>query len=882
MVIGHFSSDHRQLFNHNYFTMRTITKLLVVVLFCLSTTFSNAQVRDTADVQYDRSGNISFVRVKAQSNQKMENAKALLALLLAGEHDDFKPVKEINDKFGMSHLKFQQYYKGIKVENSEYWVHGKNGKITKFNGHFRTIDIGSVQPQITEDAALSNALGFIDAEIYKWEDEGMQSFLREHSGDPTSSYYPEGELVITKNEMKEGKEEEMILAWKFLISSMVPNDEQVIFVDAGSGDIVRAYSLTCEIRLETGRNIEEVNTPSLAETMYSGNLSITSDSFAGGFRLREERDGVDIITLNLNNSDNIGTAADFSNTGTNWTSGNWAGINQDQQALDVHWGAEMVADYWQTVHQRNSIDDSGIRILSYVHYTPNFDGSPINNAFWQGGINARYMLYGDGDSGQPNPLTSLDICAHEFGHGINEFTANLTPGWHETGALNEGFSDIWAACIEDWATSNKATWIMGEEVFSGGFNGLRNLQNPKSTNTAEGQHPDTYQGDYWHAQEEPHFNSTVLSHWFYLLSQGGSGTNDNNDSYTVDGIGLEKAALIAYRMELIYLTSSSEYADARIAAINAAEDIYCENSPEVRAVTDAWYAVGVGGAFSGGIMNISGEDIVCSNTSFSLSNIPSGTNISWSVSPSNLVTSSSGSGATANLTPAASYSSGQATITYTVGNGTCETEIQKAIYVHAGSPDEGNATYSYNGSNQTANPYISVINNIVCDLLYPVTLDVPLLGSEISNVSMIYTSDPNITYWGSGGAESMSINFEFWEYGQEVIFRVSMQNDCGTSYQDYAFRSEDCYGTALNYKVYPNPASESINIELDQDLIKQSVSDKEKVNIKLFDPSGTELMSKTVNESRTTIDVSNLGNGFYYVHIIHKNGIIRKKLRIER
>lgn len=158
MVIGHFSSDHRQLFNHNYFTMRTITKLLVVVLFCLSTTFSNAQVRDTADVQYDRSGNISFVRVKAQSNQKMENAKALLALLLAGEHDDFKPVKEINDKFGMSHLKFQQYYKGIKVENSEYWVHGKNGKITKFNGHFRTIDIGSVQPQITEDAALSNAL----------------------------------------------------------------------------------------------------------------------------------------------------------------------------------------------------------------------------------------------------------------------------------------------------------------------------------------------------------------------------------------------------------------------------------------------------------------------------------------------------------------------------------------------------------------------------------------------------------------------------------------------------------------------------------------------------------------------------------------------------
>ncbi|HRE68833.1 MAG TPA: hypothetical protein PLM56_19335 [Cyclobacteriaceae bacterium] len=48
-----------------------------------------------------------------------------------------------------------------------------------------------------------------------------------------------------------------------------------------------------------------VNVPSTGATVYSGNRNFTSDTFAGGVRLREVRNGVDIATLNNQNNVNV-------------------------------------------------------------------------------------------------------------------------------------------------------------------------------------------------------------------------------------------------------------------------------------------------------------------------------------------------------------------------------------------------------------------------------------------------------------------------------------------------------------------------------------------------------------------------------------------------
>jgi hypothetical protein len=92
-----------------------------------------------------------------------------------------------------------------------------------------------------------------------------------------------------------------------------------------------------------------------------------------------------------------------------------------------------------------------------------------------------------------------------------------------------------------------------------------------------------------------------LNHWFYILTIGKSGTNDIGNSYNVTGINIDKAAKIAYRLESVYLSANSTYANARTYGIQAATDLYGAGSPEVIATTNAFYAVGVGSAY--GVLN---------------------------------------------------------------------------------------------------------------------------------------------------------------------------------------------------------------------------------------------------------------------------------------
>jgi len=71
---------------------------------------------------------------------------------------------------GIKHKRFQQYYKGLKVENAEYLLHGKDDNIEVINGDFQHINIDDVKPTFNEQQALEKALEFVGAKMYKWED----------------------------------------------------------------------------------------------------------------------------------------------------------------------------------------------------------------------------------------------------------------------------------------------------------------------------------------------------------------------------------------------------------------------------------------------------------------------------------------------------------------------------------------------------------------------------------------------------------------------------------------------------------------------------------------------------------------------------------------
>lgn len=505
-------------------------------------------------------------------------------------HLDAKQSLELmqtnEDKLGFSHQKYQQKYNGIPVEDGVYILHTREGKVISMNGHLAG-NLSDNSPAVTEKLALKNALKYVGATTYRWEVEKEEAHIKLESGNPDATYQPEGHLVYIKPDQNKKNYQ---LAYKFDIYALKPLKRAYVYVDAQTGDVLRETDRICHIggkphvhdEIEHQENIQhthenQVDASGTAETMYSGSQEITTDSYENGYRLRESGRGSGIETYNMQNSTSHSEAVDFTNSTNHWNTT----TNYENAAYDAHWGAEITYDYFYETFNRNSFDGNGAPMLSYVHYGVDYD-----NAFWDG----TRMTYGDGSnsSGGFTPLTAMDVVAHEFTHGLTEYTAGLIYSG-ESGALNESFSDIFGTVIEFYAKPGDANYLIGEQLkYDGGS--LRSMSDPGIHGN-----PDTYEGSNWvSAGSAVHTNSGVSNYWFYLVSEGGSGTNDHGNSYSVDGIGIEKAANIAYRNLTTYLTPGSNYDDARYYAIRSAVDLYGACSPEVEAVASAWHAVGVG------------------------------------------------------------------------------------------------------------------------------------------------------------------------------------------------------------------------------------------------------------------------------------------------
>lgn len=295
----------------------------------------------------------------------------------------------------------------------------------------------------------------------------------------------------------------------------------------------------------------------------------------------------------------------------------WNGTNHSGQvtiealplgACDVHWGIEKAYDYFYDKFKREGCDGNDISLTLFVFppYIPsddNFKDMP-NQAFASAFENGYPLIAcGRGDGLDNNPYVSLDVVSHEYSHLVTRYNGHgglIYLG--ESGAINESFSDIFACAIERYVKGESANWFIGEGVYVQ-TPYMRNMKYPKIGYNKKEQigQPDTYKGMYWVDTSKTetdyggvHYNNGVQNKWFYLLSEGGSGTNDNGDSYSVDGIGIDKAAQIAYRNLTSHLYPEATFMDARIGSIESAKELYKNDLSVLKAVTNAWYAVGVG------------------------------------------------------------------------------------------------------------------------------------------------------------------------------------------------------------------------------------------------------------------------------------------------
>ena len=617
--------------------LKTITTTLEITV----SSFANAQKvafpNSLEIVSYSKETNLpNFIKLKEGKQITANNFTAWASVTLnLPKNSSFKPYETFNDLLGYSHTRYKQYVNNLPIEGTMLISHSNNDKITAINGDYVQQLQSTYTTNITEAKALQYALKKVNATRYMWQGNSNDNVFNKQR----STYYPKGELVVVHKRGADYTAKNMRLAYKFNIYAQQPLYKANVCIDATTGEFLSEEQL-----IHTG---DVVGT---SITKYSGTVTMTSDNVgAGQYELHETGRGNGITTRNQQNTTS-GADIAFTSASSTWTT-----TGTDQAATDAHWGAEMAYDYYKNKHNRNSIDNAGFALTSYVHYDVN-----LVNAFWDG----VEMVYGDGNPSQGfDIMTALDVCGHEITHGLVTYSAALSGGgMGEPDALNEGFADIFGTSIEAFARPSQNDWLMGADIMASG-SGLRNLKNPKLRND-----PDTYLGTNWDPAGEPHKNATPVGHWYYLLCQGGSGTNDINNTYTVTGITIAKAEKIAFRGLTVYGTPSTSYADARTYTIQAATDLYGVCSAELQATTNAWYAIGVGAAFVGAAPApaFTANTTICAlpaNIQFMNTSVGA-TTYTWNFGD--------GSATSTATSPSHSYTTaGTYTVTLTASGGTC-------------------------------------------------------------------------------------------------------------------------------------------------------------------------------------------------------------------
>ncbi|MEM8906990.1 MAG: M4 family metallopeptidase [Bacteroidota bacterium] len=465
-------------------------------------------------------------------------------------HSTFELERRLEGKGGWVHHHFRQVYKSVPVLGSRYSLHQKAGRLINATGYYLPYLEVDVEPNIDPDRALAIAMQHLGAQTYLWELPAKGPFA--------ASYKQPVPKLYIMDTAYPAVSEHYSLVYEIDLYSAEPYDRQRLLVDAHHGYVIQQLPLLC------GHAV-----PATGDTHYYGEREFIVDSVAAHeYHLHDPTRGGGIFTYS-GSDDNLVKHED-----THWDLTN---EHHHEAAIDAHFCASAFYDYLLDQFDWNGLGNQGEAMHAVVN------GGDFVNAFWNGD----YALFGDGNCNN-GPLTTLDVVAHEFTHGLTDYTSNLVYAG-ESGAINESMSDVFGKALEFYIDPDHFTWIIGHTFLETDFAvPFRSFENPN-----EFEHPKTYKGDFWFDESGVHTNSSVGNHWFYSLVTGGSGVNEHGETYTINPLTIAQAMQIVFTVQSTYLTPSSNYSFYAKSAILAAEAHFGEGAPEVESVRQAWKKVGL-------------------------------------------------------------------------------------------------------------------------------------------------------------------------------------------------------------------------------------------------------------------------------------------------
>ncbi|MCX4595931.1 M4 family metallopeptidase [Streptomyces sp. NBC_01549] len=607
-----------------------------------------------------RTGGLEAKLTPAQHSALLKSAAqqttATAGTLGLGAKEKLVVKDVVKDQDGTLHTRYERTYAGLPVLGGDVIVHTPPaslaaGTVSSTFNNKRTIKVASTTATFTKSAAASKALKAAKSlATEKPTTDSARKVIWAGSGTPK-------------------------LAWETVIGGLqddgTPSQLHVI-TDATGGQELYRYQ---GIKTGTGN------------TQYSGTVTLNTTLSGSTYQLYDTTRGGH-KTYSLNNGTS-GTGTLMTDADDTWGTG--SGSNTQTAGADAAYGAQETWDFYKNTFGRSGIKNDGVAAYSRVHYS-----TAYVNAFWDD--DCFCMTYGDGTS-STHALTSLDVAGHEMSHGVTSNTAGLDYSG-ESGGLNEATSDIFGTGVEFYAANSTdvGDYLIGEKIdINGDGTPLRYMDEPGK---------DGGSADSWYSgvgNLDVHYSSGPANHMFYLLSEG-SGTKTINgvtynsptsDGVAVAGIGRAAALQIWYKALTTYMTSSTNYAGARTAALSAAAALYGTSSAQYAGVGNAFAGINVGSHITvpttGVTVTNPGSQSSTVGTAVSLQVSASSTNsgtLTYAATglPTGLSISSSTGAITGTPTTAGTYSStvtvtdstgatGTASFTWTVsssgGGGTC-------------------------------------------------------------------------------------------------------------------------------------------------------------------------------------------------------------------
>ena len=594
--------------------MKTTKFLLLVVIQILFVLPSFSQELFIRDVIAKPSKMVSPNAKSGDTTNNYQQERQIIDDYLKQINPNFSAgeVKVIIDLIKEKHYRCNVFYKQILVDGYRLTIHPLTDTTLSITGmNLFNKDI-SVIPSITKEQAIEK--------------------LKLTNNLVTNESILLNELVIYK-----ALKGEPHLCYKIEVS-LSNIDNLRYYISAINGEIIKNSSLVYNSTPHIGTaNLHIFGTQSIFTSYKSINDKyILFDQVAN------------IQTYNINGSTDTDDANDFTDTDNNWTLSEFPETYtySPNAALVCHWGARKTYDFFLTTFNREGYNGNNKKLKIYINYGGDTEDGA--NAFWS--FSKDEMYIGSGRNGiLGHHYGVVDVVAHEFGHAVTDYMVNQLDYAGESGAIHEGISDIWAACVENYLNlSFDEIWNIGDHR---GYI-MRRMSDPKFMND-----PNTYGKINWVNTTDVsknndyggvHTNSGILNYWFYLLTMGGTGTNDNQEEYEVNGVGFSVSQRIVYQTLLSYIERNSNYSQMRTSTLDATAKLYGETSNVYKQVMNAWHAVGVGCPYMDA--TITGDFGVCDGSVYSIDVHPA-VSVTWSVdkfndmlSPRNKLTFVSGQG----------------------------------------------------------------------------------------------------------------------------------------------------------------------------------------------------------------------------------------------